>query len=722
MAVSVPIDYQNRVQADPLPREQLRAANFGAAGEMVGNAVARFGQAGQQMVEQQDKINAQYDEAAVKTTIAKSLDEIAPIRNAALSARGMDAAAAKVKARADFDGLRKKYVTSLANSRQQQLFESAFQRVQLQEYETYDRHEAKEIEVATIDGSKSRQAASISRATDLAGVNDEAADDALADALIENKTLYRGADPATMARANAEIVSGFRVSVAQKLADGAADSPGDALAAKAYIDSHAAEILPADETKLRRALQGDVDDAVNEAAYGEVLGAAHGLESEPSPEDADREGGEIAKANADPLRGRGKGITSTFTSARDGGKRQHAAEDIAAPSGTAVYPPMTGKVEKVWYDKEGGNSVLVRHPDGRVTGYAHLRNVNVEPGQSVDAGTVLGGVGNTGAASRGNHLHFTVRNESGKRVDPAAQTWREQGVMTPTTDRADVQSLYERARVVAARRNLSPKQTRDLLARIDGDVSRNDRLRARAEDEARDAAYTVIDRLGDNFTDVSQIPVSARSSLAPGVLSTLKNVAKSNKEGDSVPTGGETYFDIFEMAGNPSTQAQFKSLDLYPLRPKMAKGEWMQLRKEQIEMQNGGSGDDVATDYARIGTMVNRYTPQAPVLLDKRNPAARERRIQVETRVREQVAVLQQKKGGKLTDDELAGVVRGQISSTYLAPKAGTAGARTAKTVPGVPDVETQLILTAWRQRYGNRPITAGDVTRLYLQGGGTLK
>jgi len=736
MAVSVPIDYQNRVAADPLPQQRLRPADFGSAGETIGRALEGAGNAGREFVDRQDRINGLYDEAAVKTTLAKAVDELAPIRNTVTSARGMDTVGAKVQARASFEELQKRYQGALANPRQQRLFGDAFGRIRQQEYETYDRHEAKEIEVATVDGSKARQATSLSRAVDLAGVNDEAADSSLADALVENRTLFKGADAATLARANAETVSGFRVSVAQKLADGAGDKPGDALAAKSYLDAHAGEILPSDESKMRRAIQSDVDDAVVEAAYGEVLGMQHGVEREPTPEEADADGHKVATVNADPLRGKGRGVTGRFTDTRDGGSRMHAAEDIAAPPGTAVYPPMSGKVEKVWFDPKGGNSVLIRHPDGRVTGYAHLRNVNVDAGQSVDASTVLGGVGNTGAGSHGNHLHFTVRDQGGKRVDPAGQTWREQGIAAPSTDRADVQGAYSRALVAAKRNNLSPKQTRELLSRIDGDAARNDRLRARAEDEARDDAYSVIDKMGDGFTDVSQVPVAVRSRLAPGVLTTLRNVADANKKGDDVGAtkpGGDTYYDLYEMAGNAQTQSAFIDADLYKVRGSMAKGEWNSLRKMQIDMRNGGGKTSKEADhFSAINETISYYAPQSAGLDVQGVPAkqAREnkvRRAQVAQRV--DAIVRQREAGGKpVQPDELRAIVRSQLAPVYLnndtsQPIARGAVAPGQKVATSVPKADRSQIIAAWNRAHGTTTgLTEGMIARIYLDAGGGLK
>lgn len=63
-----------------------------------------------------------------------------------------------------------------------------------------------------------------------------------------------------------------------------------------------------------------------------------------------------------------------------------------------------------------GNYVLVSHPDGTSTMYAHLQSVYVSVGDSVSGGQALGAVGCTGF-STGFHLHYEIR-VNGKTVDP----------------------------------------------------------------------------------------------------------------------------------------------------------------------------------------------------------------------------------------------------------------------------------------------------------------
>ena len=87
--------------------------------------------------------------------------------------------------------------------------------------------------------------------------------------------------------------------------------------------------------------------------------------------------------------------------------RPHLAIDYAAPTGTPVVSIGRGKVEFIGRRNGYGNVVDVRHSGSYMSRYAHFSRfaANLRKGQSVDAGDVIGFVGQTGHAT-GPHLHF----------------------------------------------------------------------------------------------------------------------------------------------------------------------------------------------------------------------------------------------------------------------------------------------------------------------------
>jgi murein DD-endopeptidase MepM/ murein hydrolase activator NlpD len=88
------------------------------------------------------------------------------------------------------------------------------------------------------------------------------------------------------------------------------------------------------------------------------------------------------------------------------------AVDIAAPTGTTVHAAANGTVIVAMgdgkYNGGYGNYIVVSHPNGTQTLYAHLSKVNVAIGEEVIQGEPIALSGATGKVT-GAHLHFEVR-------------------------------------------------------------------------------------------------------------------------------------------------------------------------------------------------------------------------------------------------------------------------------------------------------------------------
>ncbi len=89
-------------------------------------------------------------------------------------------------------------------------------------------------------------------------------------------------------------------------------------------------------------------------------------------------------------------------------RRHHSGVDLPLKTGDPVYAAFAGKVRMSKYYKGYGNLVVLRHENGLETFYAHLSKRNVEVGDWVEAGQVVGLGGATGRAT-GAHLHFETR-------------------------------------------------------------------------------------------------------------------------------------------------------------------------------------------------------------------------------------------------------------------------------------------------------------------------
>jgi murein DD-endopeptidase MepM/ murein hydrolase activator NlpD len=102
--------------------------------------------------------------------------------------------------------------------------------------------------------------------------------------------------------------------------------------------------------------------------------------------------------------------TSGFGSRRDPFTRRaafHPGLDFAGARMTPVLATAPGVVTFTGVRAGYGDTVEVEHGGGFRTRYAHLASIAVRPGQRVEAGARLGGMGSTGR-STGTHLHYEI--------------------------------------------------------------------------------------------------------------------------------------------------------------------------------------------------------------------------------------------------------------------------------------------------------------------------
>ncbi len=120
----------------------------------------------------------------------------------------------------------------------------------------------------------------------------------------------------------------------------------------------------------------------------------------------------------------------------------HQGIDIAGLTGEPVRAVAAGRVSFAGIDLPGdahsrqttpeeaaavprntlgkaGLWITVVHPNGLRTCYMHLTSIAVKSGDTVQAGDIIGTLGNTGTVSSGPHLHLEFRTGNGDRQDPA---------------------------------------------------------------------------------------------------------------------------------------------------------------------------------------------------------------------------------------------------------------------------------------------------------------
>lgn len=119
-----------------------------------------------------------------------------------------------------------------------------------------------------------------------------------------------------------------------------------------------------------------------------------------------------------PAEGRISGVYGSQRIFNGEPRNPHFGLDVAAPTGSPVKVVWPGEV--VFADPDlfySGGTIIVNHGFGITTTYIHLSAVNVEVGQQLAQGQVIGAIGATGRAT-GPHLDWRV-NWGNVRLDPA---------------------------------------------------------------------------------------------------------------------------------------------------------------------------------------------------------------------------------------------------------------------------------------------------------------
>jgi len=114
-----------------------------------------------------------------------------------------------------------------------------------------------------------------------------------------------------------------------------------------------------------------------------------------------------------PVRGR---VIAAFGPKPNG--VQNDGINLAVPEGTPIKAAEDGVVAYAGSELKGyGNLVLVRHPNGFVTAYAHASDILVKRGETVKRGQVIAHAGQTGSVTS-PQLHFEIR-KGATPVDPS---------------------------------------------------------------------------------------------------------------------------------------------------------------------------------------------------------------------------------------------------------------------------------------------------------------
>ena len=95
----------------------------------------------------------------------------------------------------------------------------------------------------------------------------------------------------------------------------------------------------------------------------------------------------------------------------EGTLKFHHGTDIGISQGSDTVASKSGTITKTGYDSSMGNYIYLDTQDGYRVKYMHLSSIDVEVGQTVKRGDVVGKIGSTGS-STGAHSHWEIRRLS----------------------------------------------------------------------------------------------------------------------------------------------------------------------------------------------------------------------------------------------------------------------------------------------------------------------
>ncbi len=124
-----------------------------------------------------------------------------------------------------------------------------------------------------------------------------------------------------------------------------------------------------------------------------------------------------------PVKGKITGFFGSYKNTEFDVMNFRSGIDIKAKRGEPIHAVCAGRVLYASWFKGYGNMLIIDHGNHYCTLYAHTDKIFKKSGDAVEAGEVIGTVGDTGSM-KGSQLHFQVRHH-GESVDPVK--WLKKG-------------------------------------------------------------------------------------------------------------------------------------------------------------------------------------------------------------------------------------------------------------------------------------------------------
>lgn len=630
---------ENFVRQQPVTEAKFRAFDSGA--DMVGAGIADFGKSMERAGNVLERVAEVRAEEEARRLDVEHMEQARTLREKVRSSRGINARSAAEEAEKELTKLNQGFMSRASNPLAKRMLERSLQQRTMQELDGFSTHALGEETKAIDEGFSAR----------IEGFGETALDHAEDDAVfnenisagtaeIAQRGGWAGWDGDRIKREQAEFKS--RVLAGKARSRFMNDDPQGALA---LLDSHAGEIDADTEATLRGAIKPQLDDL---QADSDVAMVMSGVKPDALP---DVPPGETTFQS--PIRAQ----TVTVPGGRYGAPRPYGAhagvDQAGVKPGTPVYPIAEGTVAKVYKSEGGGNTVELNLAGGWKVKYLHLADGStaaVREGQRVGVNDIVGGVGNTGKASKGAHLHTEVYDPSGKRVDPS-KLYGQAAPRTPAPNgtRVDLADGYAKIDAMP----WSPARKSRARERLRSFAGENDTVRARAEQDA-DRAITQklvdIETGGGKLTSTSQIDPVVLANASPQTRLQILGMIEANTRPKPIEANGDTVLAM-ELASIYEPD-KFAQADLRLYRHQMTDAEFASLATKQAQMRTQGPKAPIAVQHEGIWTTINRYGPDAGLDPKSKKPEDRQRSFRVFDMMRTHLQSITEGKRAA-TDDEV---------------------------------------------------------------------
>lgn len=335
----VPVVEGNMVQRAPKPGAGLQAADMGAGGREIGDAVQRFGGAVLNFAEDQDKIDATLDEAGAKSLDTEysqwSRSTLFDGDDAYYKKEGFNAGNAKPSFEKSINDKRDELLAKATTPRMRYILSQGLQRRTGADLEGISRYSIDQLRVANVRASAGRLASAADDAVTYFGDTKRfPVEMAVGYAEIDNQAQQKGLDPGEVRRQKDEFTSGvWSRAIRDKIAK------GDVEGASSLFDGNRDKLLPDQEASIDAALYEPMLERKADGLVDSLMGTKPPMGAPQTPDYGDTTApGLVKRGNIDLTK-------RTPVANKDGSISTELSFSIGTDEGEVLLPQVVnGKV------------------------------------------------------------------------------------------------------------------------------------------------------------------------------------------------------------------------------------------------------------------------------------------------------------------------------------------------------------------------------------------